>query len=242
MDIINLVIAFNLGLFSSVHCLGMCGGIIGALALGVKQDAQIDTMDKFRYSLAYNTGRISSYAIAGAVAGYAGQHVITAIMPVSGHLLLQVIAAVILVFIGLHIAGYLSRFRYIEVIGMHIWKYLQPLSKNFLPVSNIGQAFIIGMIWGWLPCALVYSMLLWSLSAGDTYTGSLLMVSFGLGTLPGMVTAGIIGGSLLQFMKYKSVRTWAGIIIIIFGITSPFIHYYLPGSNHNDHYESHNSD
>ena len=239
MDIINLIIAFNLGLFSSVHCLGMCGGIIGALALGVKQEAQDDALGKFRFSLAYNTGRICSYSVAGAIAGYAGQQVITGIMPESGHMLLQILAAVFLVIIGLHLAGWLPKFQQIEVIGMRIWKYLQPLSRHFLPVVNPGQAFVIGMIWGWLPCALVYSVLLWSMTAGDAYTGSILMMSFGLGTLPGMVTAGIIGGRLQQVLKHKSVRSWAGIIIVIFGVTSPFMQLYLHDSKHTHHQQHH---
>lgn len=236
MDLFQLVVAFNLGLFSTLHCLGMCGGIIGALSLGVKQDKPSILSGRIKYSVAYNTGRITSYTIAGAIAGFAGQNIITGVMPEAGHRILQYIAGIILVLIGLHLAGWLPRLGMIESAGLTLWRFIQPVGKYFIPVKNTGRAFMVGMIWGWLPCALVYSVLLWSLTSGNIYNGATLMFVFGLGTLPGMITAGVIGAGLQEIIKSRSLRVWAGIIIIIFGIASPFLPDLLIKDNHNHHH------
>ena len=120
MDFFQFVIAFNLGLFSTLHCLGMCGGIIGALSLGVEQKESHTLSGRIKYSVAYNTGRITSYTIAGAISGFAGQHIAISIMPESGHRVLQYLAGVILIIIGLHIANWLPRLGKIESIGISL--------------------------------------------------------------------------------------------------------------------------
>ena len=236
MDFFQFVIAFNLGLFSTLHCLGMCGGIIGALSLGVEQKKSHTLYGRIKHSVAYNTGRITSYAIAGAIAGFAGQHIVTGIMPEAGHRVLQYLAAVILVLIGLHLAGWLPGLGKIESVGISIWRVIQPIGRRFLPVRTMSQAYAVGMIWGWLPCALVYSVLLWSLTAGNIFTGATLMFAFGLGTLPGMITTGVVGSSLQEIIKNRYLRIWAGIIIIIFGIASLFLHIPFHKNNLHEHH------
>lgn len=239
MEIVNLVIAFNLGLFSTLHCLGMCGGIIGALSAGIRQKEGGGGIERVKFSVAYNGGRIFSYTLAGAIAGFAGQQVVSGLMPASGHLVLQWLAAVILVLIGLHLTGWLPKLRWIESLGLSLWRHLQPLGRRFLPVTNLKRALVIGMIWGWLPCALVYSVLLWSLSGGSAWGGAALMFVFGLGTLPAMVTAGVMGSSFLDLMKPRAVRVWAGIIIILFGVASLFFHGAHDHHQGKDHHAHH---
>ncbi len=242
MEIISLLIAFNLGLFSTLHCLGMCGGIIGALSLGVTAKKEQHFLERAGYVFAYNFGRIISYTVAGAIAGLLGGHFAVMVMPDSGHRVLQFIAAGVLVLIGLHLAGWLPKLKFIESFGYKFWQYLQPVGRKFFPVDRIHKALVIGIIWGWLPCALVYSVLLWSLASGGTLNGAILMFAFGMGTLPGMVTAGVMGNRLLDLLKQAQIRIWAGIIIIFFGIASPFLvtgHGDHQGHNHNHNHEHH---
>jgi uncharacterized protein len=242
MDIVNLIIAFNLGLFSTLHCLGMCGGIIGALSLGVTAKKNQHFPERAGYVFAYNFGRIMSYTVAGAIAGLLGGHFAAMVMPDSGHRVLQFIAAGVLVLIGLHLAGWLPKLKFIESFGYKFWKYIQPAGRKFFPVDRIHKALMIGIIWGWLPCALVYSVLLWSLASGGTFNGAMLMFAFGVGTLPGMVTAGVMGNKLLDILKQAQTRIWAGIIIILFGMVSPFLvtgHHDHQGHNHNHNHERH---
>jgi sulfite exporter TauE/SafE len=224
MEIINPLIAFNLGLFSTLHCLGMCGGIIGALSLSAPANTDAQPVGRAGLVFAYNIGRVFSYTLAGAIAGFFGEHLMAIIMPDSGHRALQFIAAVILILIGLHLAGWLLKLRLIEASGLRLWQLIQPAGRRFFPVNNLSKALMIGMVWGWLPCALVYSAMLWSLASGNAWNGALLMFAFGLGTLPGMMTAGLMGNRLLDVLKQKAFRTWAGVIIILFGAASPFIY------------------
>lgn len=229
IDVFNIIIAFNLGLFSTLHCLGMCGGIVTALSLGIPQNKIIS---RAGIVLSYNLGRILSYTIAGALAGAVGSGITKTLMPVSGHLVLQYLAAVVLVLIGLQLAGWLPSIKQVESLGFMLWRYLQPLAKHFLPVTNSYRGLMAGAIWGWLPCALVYSVLLWSLGSGGAPAGSLLMFSFGLGTLPGMFVAGMAGTSLRRQFEKKNTRRIAGAIIILFGIASPFIYSSMPEHQH----------
>ena len=92
-----------------------------------------------------------------------------------------------------------------------------------MPVTGFIPAFKTGFLWGWLPCALVYSVLLWSLASGSAFKGGLLMFVFGLGTLPGMITAGSLGSSLFELFRKTGIRKIAGLIIIVFGLASPFL-------------------
>ncbi|HKK15227.1 MAG TPA: sulfite exporter TauE/SafE family protein, partial [Gammaproteobacteria bacterium] len=151
MEVINPLIAFNLGLFSTLHCLGMCGGIISALTLGVGYSSDSAYSSRAGFVLAYNSGRIISYTVAGTVCGFVGQEIFDAAIPAYGHRYLQYAAATVLVLIGLHLAGWLPRLRQIESFGLRIWKLIQPAARFFMPVENVGQALAIGMIWGWLP-------------------------------------------------------------------------------------------
>jgi len=231
MDIINLVISFNLGLLSTPHCLAMCGGIITALTMTGTGVGKAGAGSRYSLVIAYNLGRITSYAVAGALAGLAGKQVAFAIMPASGHTILRIMAASVLVMIGLHISGWLPGLRLVESWGMKFWGLVQPLARHFRDVSGISGALVTGAIWGWLPCGLVYSVLLWSLSSGDALSGALLLFVFGLGTLPGMMTAGFLGNELSRLLKRPTVRKAGGLIIIIFGILTLL----LPGLHHHSH-------
>jgi len=239
MEIINPLIAFNLGLFSTLHCLGMCGGIIGALSLSTPTKTHNHPVSRAGFVFAYNIGRVFSYTLAGAITGFFGERLVTMIMPDTGHRALQFIAAVVLVLIGLHLAGWLPKLRLIESSGLKLWQTIQPAGRHFFPVNRMDKALMVGIIWGWLPCALVYSVLLWSLTSGNAWTGALLMFAFGLGTLPGMMTAGIMGSRLLDVLKQKVFRIWAGVIIILFGASSPFLYTAHHFQEHSHNHEQH---
>ena len=158
--------AFFVGLFSTVHCLGMCGGIIGALTFSLPEHIRTNRWRLIPYVSAYNTGRITSYCIAGALAGGLGDQIL-ALMPQYGHLMLQLFAAVLMIGIGLYLAGWFPAFAKIEHLGKPIWKKLEPISQKLIPVKSPSHAFLFGMVWGWLPCGLVYTALIWSATASS---------------------------------------------------------------------------
>ena len=231
--LVILIIAFNLGLFSTVHCVGMCGGILTAMMFASPEAEKKDKLKVFNRSLAYNFGRISSYSIAGLLSGFLGLQISGLAQNLNAHLILQSIAALVLIALALNILGLLPFKKITESIGMNVWKYIQPLGKRFYPINSFMRAFLFGMVWGWLPCGLVYSALLLSLSAGNAFDGMLTMLSFGLGTLPGMLTAGYFSDYLNRVKTNRHLRLTTAILMILIAISLPASTIYF--SQHHDH-------
>ena len=201
---------FLVGLLGGTHCVGMCGGIVGALSLGAPA--------RWSMHLAYNAGRISSYAAAGALAGALGAASLTLDGQAPVRLALYLLANLMLVALGLYLLGVTRALAFTERAGQHLWRLIQPLTRRFLPARTIAQAFPLGLLWGWLPCGLVYSALATALSAGAPGRGALLMLAFGLGTLPNLLLAGILLARLNEFVRRPVVRIASGLLVLGFGI------------------------
>lgn len=235
--IVNLIIAFNLGLFSSLHCIGMCGGFISSLMLALPDSKDIDKPNNkivLKNSFSYNSGRIFSYSIAGLIMGLFGFALAELLAHYKIFMVLQILASIILITIALNILGLFQLSRHLESFGMKLWKHIQPLAKGLLPVDSLVKAFLFGMVWGWLPCGMVYSALLYSLTTGSALKGMLVMLFFGLGTLPAMVSAGYFVEYLNQFRQHKQLRWLTAIVLILIAVALPFSMKLMPG-NHQHH-------
>jgi len=217
------ITAFTVGLMGGVHCVGMCGGIVGALSFASKNEKSGVGSPLLTLLLAYNAGRLFSYSIAGGLMGAVGWlvSVWTDIQLIQ--VLLQVLAGLFMLMMGLYISGWWMGLVKIEKMGAVLWKKIQPLAQTFLPVKNPLQAVALGLLWGWLPCGLVYSVLVWSVSAGSFQQGALLMLSFGLGTLPNLLAMGLFANQLKQFVQKQAVRSLAGGLVILFALWSLFL-------------------
>ena len=209
----SLFAVFLVGLLGGTHCVGMCGGIVAAISLQLPSQGT-----RFSYHFAYNAGRILSYAIAGGIAGAVGAStlLLKGFWPVQQGL--YVVANVMLVVLGLYLAGLWQAVTQIERLGGLLWRRLQPFSKHFLPVRNPAQAFALGALWGWLPCGLVYSVLISALASGSAISGAATMVAFGLGTLPNLIAMGLFAQQLQAFTKTLWVRRMAGLLVAGFGV------------------------
>ena len=236
---LTFVSAFIVGLFSTLHCLGMCGGIIGALTFSLPPEIRNHRWRLLPYISAYNLGRIGSYTLVGAIVGGLGDNLFNFISPNYGHLLLQGIAAIIMVGIGLYLAGWFPRFAEIEKLGQPLWRKLEPLGQKLLPVRSPSHAFLFGVIWGWLPCGLVYSALLWSASTGSATNGALFMLAFGAGTLPTVMTAGIVTGWLIRLTRLPHLKAAVGLSIIALALASLYINLQHFGSTEHNEHSSH---
>ncbi len=214
--------AFVVGLLGGVHCIGMCGGIISALTLGIQRKDESASPDNtatlFPYLLSYNVARITSYAIAGFIFGGLGAWLTNLIMFNQAQLVLKVVAGVFLIALGLYLANWWRGLSYLERVGNGLWRIIEPYARKFIPIKNKRQAFVAGLLWGWLPCGLVYSILIWSLSSGSAIKGGLLMLSFGLGTLPSLLAMGLFATALKHFIQLWFVRILAALFIIGFGM------------------------
>lgn len=207
----QLASAAVLGLLGGGHCLGMCGGLMGALTLAIPPEQR---GRRLRLLLAYNLGRILSYAAAGLLVGMAGWAVASS----PAAMALRVVAAALLIAMGLYLAGWWSGLTRIEAIGRGLWRRLQPFTRRLLPVTSLPRALALGALWGWLPCGLVYSALLWSASQGSPSQGASLMFAFGLGTWPVLLVTGLAAERLKGLLQRRGLRMAGGLLIMLFGL------------------------
>ncbi len=211
-----LLSALTAGILGSIHCAGMCGGIATALGMGLRETSASGR--PVTAALFYQFGRISSYVVAGSIAGYVGDILTQADSLKFVSIYLRLFSAVFMIGLGLYLAGWFPFFSTIERIGTPVWKKISPISKKFLPVKHLYQAYSLGFLWGWIPCGLTYSILLWSIAAGSAVQGGLLMLAFGLGTLPAMLPMTLGAGKIHRIVKQATVRIVAGVLVAAAGL------------------------
>ncbi|MEH6552099.1 MAG: sulfite exporter TauE/SafE family protein [Pseudomonadales bacterium] len=233
----SLLTAFSLGLLGSGHCLGMCGGIAGALSLG-----QSGSKRSASYSFLFSCGRILSYGIIGLLLGGLAQVAADTIKPVMG--IMRITAGLLLIAMGLYLADWWRGLLQLEKFGSILWRHIQPVTRKLMPVRSPAAALGLGLLWGWLPCGLVYSTLIWSASSANALESGLLMVGFGLGTLPSMFGASFFSAQLARWLAKKSVKTTAAVLLILFGLWTmamPLSHSNHAGSSEGSSMKDHNS-
>ncbi len=216
MNELNYFAAFLIGLLGSTHCIGMCGGIVGALTMGLPQSTRQSSLKLLPYLLVYNGGRLFSYTMAGLIVGLlsatAGSFFQLGKFPLGG-----IVGGLFMVALGIYIAGWWQTMAPLERLGSHFWRLIEPFGRRFMPVKSLPQAMGLGLLWGWLPCGLVYSTLAWAATSGDVTKTTLLMLSFGVGTLPMLLVMGGLAEKLQRFTRHKWTRYIAGILLIAFG-------------------------
>jgi len=205
--------AFLIGLLGGVHCVGMCGGIVGALAAQAPRQRRA-----WDLHLAYSAGRIASYAAAGAIVGAIGGAglLLNHVLPVQ--MLLYVLANLVLVSLGLYLAGLGNQLALLEGLGAGLWRRVQPYSAGVIPADTPAKAFALGTLWGWLPCGLVYSVLATALLSGGAASGAAVMLAFGLGTLPSLLAVGVASTRLRDLAANRRLRLAAGALVAAFGV------------------------
>ena len=227
---LSLFPIFMIGLLGSVHCVGMCGGIVSAFSLAPARRfpvavvaappavAQSGTLDAMMRIISYNAGRIGSYAMAGALAGgIAGGARLLAgvsVMQAGGFWL----ANLMLVALGLYLMGAWQGLARLEAVGQSLWRRIQPLTKRLQPLDSPVKLLALGGLWGWLPCGMVYSVLLTAMLTGSAWSGASVMLVFGLGTLPTLLVMGLLGERLKRWLQQRRVRVMSGLLVLGFGM------------------------
>lgn len=200
----DLLSAVLIGLISAGHCLGMCGGI--TVALGVHSQGQ-------GRLLFYNLGRISTYALLGLLIG-AGLHW----LPAAATPVLRLLAAALLILIALYYLNIKPWITQLEKLALPLWRRLQPLARRWLPLRHPLQAYPVGMIWGLLPCGLVYTALGYAATQADALRSATLMLAFGVGTLPAMLATGAFSQQLNGWLRHPRPRMLIGAVLLGFAI------------------------
>ncbi|MGH1469745.1 MAG: sulfite exporter TauE/SafE family protein [Cellvibrionaceae bacterium] len=232
---LHFLSAFLMGFFGGMHCIGMCGGISSALGFAVNDQS---VLKRITILVSYNFGRIFTYSLMGALVGATIQLVISD--PTDFHVehqqhehmsgasektwlerlhIARLLAGLLLVAMGLYLVGWWFGLTRLEKwVGGFFWKYLQPVGKKIFPVTTNLKAILLGAIWGWLPCGLVYTALAFSATQSSWIDSSLTMMFFGIGTLPFLLASGFFAEELKRLLQKKGLRHAIGLFIVLFGV------------------------
>ena len=211
--------ALTAGLVGSTHCVAMCGGIAGALGLSSRSAAVARGVD-WRFPLAYNGGRVLSYTLAGALAASIGAGVTSLAGLAQARTVAQLLAGVVLIAIGIKLARNGRGLQLLDRPGRWLWSQISPLTRKLLPIRSLPRALLAGMLWGWLPCAMAYSVLLVAALGADVVQGALVMAAFGIGTAPALLLSGSALARVGNLGARRSTRLAAGLLIAAFGLVT----------------------
>ncbi len=206
---LSLITALLLGLMGASHCLVMCGGIAAAASSSGRGKTNLS------FLLLFNLGRILSYTCAGLIVSLLG------LWLADSHQLaqqvLRTLSGVLLILMGFYIARWWMVLTRLETVGQLLWRYLQPLTRKLIPIRTRPQALALGLLWGWLPCGLIYSTLAWVAANAQPGMGALTMFCFGLGTLPGILAASVFARQITSYIQHKNFRQFAGLLLMLYG-------------------------
>ena len=205
--------AFVTGLLGSAHCFGMCGGLSGLFAV----NANAASLQRdIPMAITYNLGRILSYAFLGILVAAVGQSIVGGVPKLTGPV--RLFSGLLIVIVGLQVAFNWRVLAPVEKAGARIWNRIAPAAKGLLPVTSMPKALGLGLLWGWLPCGLVYSVLLLAATTANPAAGAVAMLAFGVGTMPAMIATGVSASKLAGFMSRR--RLGAGLLIVILGLAT----------------------
>lgn len=207
---LTLAAALLLGLAASGHCLVMCGGI--SAALGIATAKRADGRPQPLLLVGYQFGRTISYTLAGLLLGGALGALVGVLDIEAVRRALRVLAGVALLLGALVAFGRMrdpgSGF------GQRLWQRIAPLGRRLLPVTSLPRALAFGMLWGFMPCGFVYTVLIIAVLQGDAVHGAATMAAFGLGTLPAMFLAAFGAQRFAGFSARPVARRIAGFALL----------------------------
>lgn len=227
---LSLLAAFLAGMAGSVHCLAMCGGLSGALVLRVRRSGASPGRI-ITHTATYQLGRLASYGLAGALGGSV-IGVVPALLEFQPlGLALRALAGLVLIGAAIGVLFTWRPLARIEQLGGRLWRHITPLTRN-IPANRISGSFLLGMLWGWLPCGMVYSMVLVAALSGTPAKGAATMLCFGLGTVPAILSAGLAGAQLFRLSAGRRLNTVFGVLLLVLGImtvVAPWgVHTHMP--------------
>ena len=223
-ELLTLPAALLMGLAASGHCMVMCGGVAGAMSIATVVGPRGRGPDR-RLLLASQLGRISSYALAGAAVGGLSAGVLALLGSETARVALRLLSALGLLLAAAVMAGWIRDPGL--GFGARIWRRIAPWGRRWLPITNARRAFAFGMVWGWMPCGFVYSVLVVAALSGDALMSAATMIAFGLGTLPAML-ATAAGAPWLQrlfrgVLKGSGPRQAVGAILVVFALATALV-------------------
>ncbi len=213
----TLLSALLMGLIGSTHCIGMCGGIVSTLNADFSGRRPASP---FAIQLGYNLGRITSYASIGLLAGLFTSQLMNRLP--DPHAVSMKISGVFFILLGIYISQVFNSLGFLERAGSHLWKHIEPLGRKYLPARDPLAAWKLGLIWGWLPCGLVYSALALAVTQTSAPAAALTMLAFGIGTLPTLMLIGHFSQQLRLWLQQRWLRYLLGGLLVAYGLMQIF--------------------
>ena len=212
---LSISAAFAAGLASSLHCLTMCGGIAGALALRARSISPSHAT-LLHHQAIHQLGRVSAYGLLGALCGSVGGLLGEALNPWLAANVLRFAAALLIIAVGVQVLLKVQPLKWLGGVGRRLWRQVAPLGRQ-VRGGTIGS-LLIGALWGLMPCGLVYSMLAIAALSGSPITGATLMLAFGAGTIPAVMGGSLVAGRLQRASVGLAATRAAGVLLVIFGV------------------------
>lgn len=213
----SVIAALLAGVVGSTHCFGMCGGVAGALGMRARMTSTTPAGALLQTTL-YQLGRIGGYSLAGGLSGALGQSLRLVLDLGRAGALLRVASGLLLILIAMRMLIRWNALAILERLGARLWRRIQPLMRSSAATTQWRQALTLGLLWAWLPCGLVYSMLLVAAVTGDALRGAAVMAAFGMGTLPAMMASSWFAGQLQKFCSGVYTRTVSGVLLCAMGV------------------------
>ena len=214
MDSVNLLSIMAIAFFGSFgHCIGMCGGIVLAYTAN-KIDKNSSKISQSIFHIIYSLGRVLTYVTLGAIFGYLGG---VAMFNNMANGTLNIIAGVFMLLSGLSLVGKIKFLTSIEY-SISNSNFYKNFFKKILLSKTLFSFFILGMLNGLIPCGFVYFFAITAASTGDALYGAIVMLIFGISTIPALFSFGLIAG-LFSSGKFKNIMIKiASIAIIVYGV------------------------
>ncbi|WP_075189915.1 sulfite exporter TauE/SafE family protein [Maricaulis sp. W15] len=212
---LSLVGGFLAGFASSLHCVGMCGGIASSLTMTLSPSAQNGA--RLRTLMLAQLGRVMAYVVAGGVLAALGSQAYFEFDRAEAHLILRWAGALVLVYIGLSVIGWAPSLAGFDRAGAGIQSFIATRLGHRVQAASPVMA---GLVWGLLPCGMVYATLFYALLSGSAVSGAMIMLGFGLGTMPAVTAAALGMTHILALARRQRMRLAVGLAIIILGFAS----------------------
>lgn len=233
---LSLAAAFVTGIAGSAHCFGMCGGMAGAIGLRARLQSA-SAAGAFAHTGLYHVGRLSGYAVAGALVGATSGGLKQVIDLGAAQATLRIASGLLLILIAVRLVSRWNPLGLLERGGARFWSLLAPL-RRLSGGRGSGSALMLGLLWGWLPCGLVYSMLAFAALSGSASGGAAILVAFGLGTLPALMTGSLLASQLQRLVQQRWPRMMTATLLAAFGLWTlamPLAHTGWLSSSHVGH-------
>lgn len=209
------LLLFTAGFLSSMHCVGMCGCFVTAYSMNLKGSNSKKAVSHLLYSL----GRITTYTFLGMIMGFIGSNLYFLSKMAGIQSYITILAGLMMIWLGLSMSGIVPKIAFLDKMSGYFLKFTQKPFTKLMKKKGMFFTYPLGVVLGFLPCCLLYTVELQAMMSGSPIKGALSMFSFGLGTIPSMFSFGMLI-NIIDNKTRKKLLSFASYVIVILGLSS----------------------